>query len=931
MTTHDQQSGQDLLELTRQFLKESEAEHLLHQLTLNSSLQRHLGVDSLGRAELFRRIEKKFDVTLPDALMAEAETLDDILNSIYSASKRDHVTQQQMSEIISASHADPSQAKTLIDVLLLHAISTPDRPHIYLQDENGKEEIITYQILLDNALRVANALQKRGLRAGETVAIMLPTTAGFFYAFFGTLLAGCIPVPIYPPFRKHQIESYAKLEANILRNAQARILITFHEAEHLSKLLRAFIPSLKEITTVKTLLAAEEKAAIFPAKSDDFALIQYTSGSTSTPKGVLLTHQNLLSNLRSYGQAIQVSAHDVAVSWVPLYHDLGLIGMWFGSLYNGIPLTIMSPLTFLNHPEKWLWAMHYHRGTLSGGPNFAYELCVRKIEPEMIEGLDLSSWRLAINGAEAIQAGTMERFTKKFEPYGFKAEAFFPVYGLAESTVCVSTPPLGRGPRIDTIDRKSFEEQQLATPTTDTNEKNSLQFVACGKAIPDHAIRIVDKHNHALPERHNGLLQFKGPSSMQGYYGNPEATSAVHHDGWWDTGDMAYMADDEIFITGRKKDLIIKAGRNLYPTEIEEITASVASVRKGCIIAFGVSDTERGTEKLIIVAETAEKKSRVKQTMIQMITEKMIASLDIAPDHIILVSPGTIPKTSSGKLQRSACKSSYLAGKLTKRPLPTWLQISKLALRSALLRTGHFLALFGKALYTLYLVSLMIGTLIPVWLSLFIFPQKISSYICKYWSKFICLLSGSPVRILHKQELTTVQPVIYAVNHTSYIDPFILMGALPAGTCMVGKHELFSTPILRTFLTKLGHLPVNRMDFSKSNEDTKQIVSALQNGKSVVIFPEGTFTHGAGLRPFKLGTFKIAAETNTPVCPISLNGTRQMLRGDEKLFQPAFIKIIVSKPIHPTGTSWSDINHLKNTVRQEIAANCGEPTLDMIM
>ena len=267
---------------------------------------------------------------------------------------------------------------------------------------------------------------------------MQPTNPGFFYTFAGVLLANCIPVPIYPPLRPHQIEAYAKQEAKILRNAEVRMLVTFHEAEHLSKLLRAFIPSLKHVTTVNSLLKNDEKASFFGAKADDFALIQYTSGSTSAPKGVLLTHQNLLSNIRTFGEFGHMNHQDVLVSWVPLYHDLGLIGMWLSSLYHGIPLVVMSPLTFLTRPERWLWAIHYHRGTISGGPNFAYELCIRKIEPEQIEGLDLSSWRAAVNAAEAIQPKTMERFTEKFAPYGFKPEAYRPAYGLAESTVCLT-------------------------------------------------------------------------------------------------------------------------------------------------------------------------------------------------------------------------------------------------------------------------------------------------------------------------------------------------------------------------------------------------------------------------------------------------------------------------------------------------------------
>ena len=251
---------------------------------------------------------------------------------------------------------------------------------------------------------------------------------------------------------------------------------------------------------------------------------------------------------------------------------MGLIGAWLGSLYFGVPATILSPLFFLNRPERWLWAIHYYRGTISAGPNFAYELCARRISDETIQGLDLSSWRLALNGAENVYAKTLTRFTKKFAAYGFKPEALFPVYGLAESTVALSFPPLGRVPRIDKVIRETVENERHAVPAT-TTTKNWLEFVSCGKAIPGHALRIVDDNDQLLPERSVGNVQFQGPSSMQGYYRNPQETQAVHHQGWWDTGDLGYSADGELFITGRKKDIIIKAGRNLHAPELEDLTA----------------------------------------------------------------------------------------------------------------------------------------------------------------------------------------------------------------------------------------------------------------------------------------------------------------------------------------------------------------------
>lgn len=928
MTTSSHDNEQQLISIVQQLLSESGTEYTHRKVTVDASLQRHLGIDSLGRAELFQRIEKQFDIRLPDNLIAEADTLKDVLKAIQTASPGHKIqSHESFTPLLEKSSINPQHAKTLVDALLLHATGDPERPHIYFQDEHGKEEVITYGKLYENGLRVAHELIKRGLKPGETIAIMQPTNPGFFYTFAGVLLANCIPVPIYPPLRPHQIEAYAKQEAKILRNAEVRMLVTFHEAEHLSKLLRVFIPSLKHVTTVNSLLKNDEKAPFFGAKADDFALIQYTSGSTSAPKGVLLTHQNLLSNIRTFGEFGHMNHQDVLVSWVPLYHDLGLIGMWLSSLYHGIPLVVMSPLTFLTRPERWLWAIHYHRGTISGGPNFAYELCIRKIEPEQIEGLDLSSWRAAVNAAEAIQPKTMERFTEKFAPYGFKPEAHRPAYGLAESTVCLTVGALGRPPRIDKIDRKAFEKDMQAIATA---EENGLEFVACGKPLPNHFMRIVDESGNELPERHIGQLQFKGPSSMQGYYGNPEATMAIYHDGWWDSGDLCYIADEELFVTGRKKDVIIKAGRNLYPSELEELTSQVPDIRRGCVIAFGTIDTERGTEKLIIVAETRIKKPKNAAAIANQVTEIILNALDVAPDQVILIPPQSIPKTSSGKLQRAACKASYLAGKLTKRRTPLWLQLSRIGFTSILVKLRHYLANIFKFFYTIYFFLLISISVPLLYIFSWILPQRWFARVCKIWAKGLFLFAICPISTHGKKHLSQRKPVIYAPNHSSYIDPLLLLAILPSDTRFIGKQEIADMPIVGRFARKLGVILVNRVDMSKGVEDTKEMESTLRDGHSLMIFPEGTFSYAAGLRPFRAGAFKIASETNTPICSIAIQGTRAILRGEERLLKPGSIKITVNEPMAPHGKEWQDINNFKNKIRALIAKDCGEPSLDLI-
>lgn len=918
----------EIIAMTRQLLEESGSRYR-REIKADASLQRHLGIDSLGRAELFQRIEKAFDTTVPDSLLAEADTLADI--ATFLEMQAPGMKRSEQRHIITPHHdistLDPSQAKSLLDVLWLYGLNSPSKPHIYFQHEDGSDEIITYGELLDRSLRVASGLRDMGIKDGETVAIMQPTAPGFFYTFLGTLLAGGVPVPIYPPFRMHMLEAYAKTEARILSNAEVRILVTFSQAENLSRLLKTFVPSLKHVTTVDELMSGSVLTSPDKAKSHGFAFIQYTSGSTADPKGVLLTHDNLLSNIRAYGKAIKATSEDVVVSWLPLYHDMGLIGMWLGSFYFGAPLILMTPFSFLNHPERWLWAIHDHRGTVSGAPNFAYELCVRKIDHGLIEGLDLSSWRMAANGAEKIYPRTLEMFAKKFEPYGFNRKALMPMYGLAESTVGLAIPPLHRDFRVDHVDRKRFEEDRFAIPSS---EENQLSFVSCGLPIEGHDIRIVDEDNLVLPERRVGSLQFRGPSCMQGYYNNPRATQAIYHDGWLDSGDLAYMADGEVFVTGRRKDLIIKAGRNLYPVEIEELAASVSGVRQGCVVAFEVTDDRRAMEELVIIAETRVQNKSTREEISQQIKEVIATALDITPDHVIMVAPHVVPKTSSGKLQRSACKKMYLEGKLGKSRMPAWMQISRLVIQGAWYRMLAGLRFAACLMYTIYALLTVIVTAIPVYILLHLLPGKSIATLCRFYFRGLLWLWFCPIRVVNPEKLVTESTVIYTPNHASYIDAFVAMAVMPLNTRIVAKKEIFTAPIISTFLRKLNYLPLDRGDLPKGLEDTKAMEAALKAGASLLIFPEGTFGYASGLRPFRLGAYKLAADNNVPVCPVALKGTRMILRDDEKLMRPGKITVTVCDIIYPAGNEWQDVTQLRAKARAEVAKYCGEPSLDFI-
>jgi 1-acyl-sn-glycerol-3-phosphate acyltransferase len=495
--------------------------------------------------------------------------------------------------------------------------------------------------------------------------------------------------------------------------------------------------------------------------------------------------------------------------------------------------------------------------------------------------------------------------------------------------VALTFPPPKRGPKIDRIAREPFEKEGKAIPV-DSDKKNALEFVACGKPLIGHEIRIVDNKDRVLPERRVGNLHFRGPSSMQGYYRNPQATEEIYHDGWWDTGDLAYIADGEVYITGRKKDVIIKAGRNIYPTEVEEITSQVQGVRKGCVAAFGAKDPNRGTEKLIIVAETHEKEEKNREKIISNITENVASIIGIPPDQIILVGPRTVLKTSSGKLRRSATLDAYLKGKLGKPATPAWFQIVKLFISGQSRITERWLGKIGKFFYTGYIGILLFFTFLPAWLAVNLVSRSKAQKIAQRWAQIVIKFSGCSFSISGQENLTKDKHLIYVSNHSSYSDFVVLIATLPADSVFIAKQELMNTWIIKNLLQRCGHLTVERFDLEQSLLDAKRIEETLQQQRSIIIFPEGTFTYAAGLRPFKLGAFKLAVETGTAICPVSLRGTRSILRSGSHLLKLGKIKVHISQPIAPKSKEWSEVIRLRNAARAEIAKHSGEPTLDLI-
>jgi len=895
---------------------------------LDTALERDLGFDSLERAELLLRLERAFRVRLPARTLVEAETPRDLVRAVLAGS-----TQALPAAITVATPmpepeaATPDRAETLVEVLEWHARVHGERTHLTLlaaMDAGPTERTLTYGELHQDALSVATGLARGGLEPGQTVAIMLPTALDFFAAFFGVLLAGGVPVPIYPPARRSQLEEHFRRQSRIVANALATVLITVPEARGVARLLRAVSPSLRQIVSVPQLRETPQALRWRPT-SRDIAFLQYTSGSTGQPKGVTLTHANVLANIRAIGRALGLRPSDVFVSWLPLYHDMGLIGAWFGTLYFAVPFMVMSPTDFLARPDSWLRAMHRHRGTLSAGPNFAYEMCATRIDTRALAGLDLSSWRVAFNGAEPVSPDTIARFNERFAAYGFDARAQFPVYGLAESAVGLAFPPVFRGAAVDRVDRRLLASTGIATPAR-ADDGEALRIVACGQPLPGHEIRIVDATGRELPERHEGGIEFRGPSATSGYFRNPEATRALFDGDWLATGDLGYVAGGELHLTGRAKDLIIRGGQHIHPQEAEAAIGGIPGVRKGCVTVFGAPDRAAGTEKVVVLAETRETDPGRRESLRVAIATLGVALLGAPPDDIVLAPPHTVLKTSSGKIRRAACSDLYQRGMLRPGSLRLWPQLVRLGAIGAAASVRRSFQRAGEYLFAAYAWTLAVPLVLAALILVTALPRPAwRRHAATVLARTLVTASRVPVQVEGEGHFPPAGPLIVVANHASYIDGLIVLAVVPERCDFVAKQELAGSFALRLLLRNIGTRFVERFDIEGSVGAAHELAVHAAQGASFVVFPEGTLQREPGLHPFHMGAFVAAASAGTPVIPVAIRGTRSVLRDGQWRPRRGLVRIIVTPALAPDGSDWAAAIRLRDRARAEILAVCGEP------
>ncbi len=902
--------------------------HLEAYVGLDSSLERDLGLDSLARVELVLRLEREFQASLPEQALASSETPRDLLRFLLAAAGHaPHAADRSVASLVQSEGVrPPEQAQTLIEALEYHVERQPARLTVFLY-EDQHEHRITYQDLWDGAMRYAAHFAHLGVGPGQTVAIMLPTSQEYLFCFYGVLLVGGVPVPLYPPARLATIEDHMTRHVGILKSAGASVMVTIPEAKALAWLLRAQVESLRAVLVPDDF--SEKPAGFTPVRgrSGHIAFLQYTSGSTGNPKGVVLTHANLLANVRAMAKAARATTEDVFVSWLPLYHDMGLIGGCFATMYVGFPVVLMSPLAFLSRPSSWLRAIHRHRGTISGGPNFSYELCLRRIAEGTLEGVDLSSWRFAFNGAEPVSPDTLTAFAEKFSKWNLPKNSLSPVYGLAEASVGLAFTPPGEPWQVDLIDREVFARTGQAVQAR-ADDPAPFRVVACGRVLPDHEMRVVDAAGLELPDCDEGQLQFRGPSATSGYYRNPEATKSLFSGEWINTGDRAYLSQGMLYLTGREKDIIIRGGRNISPYELEEAIGSLPRIRRGCVAVFGVMDPQNATERVVVLAETRQPDTALDEELRHRINELAVSLIGAPVDDIVLAPPHTVPKTSSGKIRRIAAREYYERGPSAVRSQAVWWQFLRLAaagvgpqlrriwraVRGVLFAIGAWLV-FGLSLIVVFAVARFA-------------PGRTTWNVAGALMRLFFRVCRIPLVVRGLENVPASGPFVVAANHTSYLDGAVLIAALQwRNYAFVAKRELAEGFVTRTLVSGIGARFVERFDVQRSAEHADELVDAAKEGVSLIVFPEGTLMRHTGLMPFRAGAFQVAAQAGIPVLPVSLRGVRSVLRDETWYPRRAPIAVTFSAPVRPDGDDWNATLRLRDRVRAEILKYCGEPDL----
>jgi acyl-CoA synthetase (AMP-forming)/AMP-acid ligase II len=550
------------------------------------------------------------------------------------------------------------QVGTLTEALGKLVERQPDREALVLLGRQKREKRVALRALWDQARAFQGTLVARGLQPGDSVVLILPTSPELISAYFGVLLAGGVPALLSTPSnRVADPRIFTGRVAHVVRTSKPHSIYCEPDVADLFGHDRAALLGRTQLLTPEEANVDVTLPEPVAREPEMIATMQYSSGSTGAPKAVLVNHRAVLSNLRAMKQAFEIRQDDVAVNWIPLYHDMGLFGAFLLPLLCGCRTVLIPTEDFMRDPALWLRAFQRYRGTFGWAPNLAYAICAKRLSDEDLEGLDLSSWRLALNGSEPVLARTVEAFARRMKPLGFRPEAMSPAYGLAETVVLATVQPVREEPRCEVLDRNALVAHELARVTTG----DGVSCVSIGRCIPGCEMQIRDAGGHPLPERRVGKIWLRSDALFTRYDADPERTKQVLQDGWLETGDRGYMVDGYIFFVARDKDLIIIGGEKYVPDDIESAINRVSGVREGCVVVFGMLNEERGTEELAAVVETRENTPEGLEKLRRAIRSEVNRTTGLGLPHLLLTPPGGVEKTTSGKLARSSTRRRHLA------------------------------------------------------------------------------------------------------------------------------------------------------------------------------------------------------------------------------------------------------------------------------